>query len=152
LRCEDFAEWFSDCIDGNLVEAGREELNGHLRFCPHCRKALEDMRQVRQMVGSLRMDNPPAAFLLRLDCAVNSELRQSRCRAWVRPVTWSFAFALAILLWPDFDEAQTEHARADLPEWAVPAGSSQYGPWDAQFPDMVPAQTYSHAKLPTVSF
>lgn len=154
LDCEDFEEQLSDYIDGTLNWADIEKLEGHLRFCLCCVETLGGMQGVRHTLRRLSIDEgPSAAFRLRLDCALNGELKQKR-RAWVHPVTWSLtiAAALAILFWPEFDESQVEYAQTKMPEWSVPVVHRQYGYWEGRLSQADAPPVYSHASTRSVSF
>lgn len=154
MNCEYFEEQLSDYIDGTLNKANVERLEGHLRFCSCCIETLDGMQRVRHALRDLSIDGGPSAvFRLRLDCALNGELKR-RHRAWVHPVTWSLtiAAALAILFWPEFDRSQAEYAQAKVPEWSVPVVHRQYGYWDARLSQIDASPMYSHASTRTVSF
>ncbi len=153
LDCEDFEEQLSDYIDGTLDQIASEKLEGHLRFCMRCVETVDSMRRVRHTLRHLSADTPPAAFRLRLDCALNQELGQKR-PVWHHFVTWSLAIAasLAILFWPEFDESQIEYAQATAPEWSVPVVYRQYGHWETRLPQADASPMYSHAQIRAISF
>ena len=53
--CADLAELRSAFVDGALDDADRERLLKHLVDCANCRRDVEDLRAVRQLLNQTRM-------------------------------------------------------------------------------------------------
>lgn len=48
-------EWLSGYIDGELTQQERQRVDVHCDACPQCRQQLDDLRELRQQVGSARL-------------------------------------------------------------------------------------------------
>ena len=58
--CAELAESRSAYVDGALDDAGREKLLAHLVECAECRREVDDLRAVRDLLGRARSQPAPA--------------------------------------------------------------------------------------------
>jgi negative regulator of sigma E activity len=82
--CADLAELRSAFVDGALNDTDRERLLKHLVDCANCRRDVEDLRAVRQLLNQTK-DEPgptPSDLSIRLASIAGS---QSFSPLWIRP-------------------------------------------------------------------
>jgi len=58
MTCEKIQERFADYLTGDLDEASREEVQGHIAVCTGCRAELEDLTAVWAKLGVLPEEQP----------------------------------------------------------------------------------------------
>ena len=58
MTCDRIQERFADYLVGDLDEAGREEVRGHIAGCPSCRQDLEDLTAAWAKLGVLPEEQP----------------------------------------------------------------------------------------------
>ena len=82
--CADLAELRSAFVDGALDDADRERLLKHLVDCANCRRDVEDLRAVRQLLNQTKdvPDPTPSDLSFRLASIAGS---QSFSPLWIRP-------------------------------------------------------------------
>lgn len=82
--CADLAELRSAFVDGALNDADRERLLKHLVDCANCRRDVEDLRTVRQLLNQTKHepDPTPSDLSFRLASIAGS---QSFSPLWIRP-------------------------------------------------------------------
>jgi anti-sigma factor RsiW len=61
MTCEKTQERFADYLTGDLDEAGRADVQGHIRACASCRADLEDLTVVWAKLGVLPEEQPGGA-------------------------------------------------------------------------------------------
>jgi anti-sigma factor RsiW len=59
MTCREMVELMSDYLDGALAEPERARFEAHLRGCEGCTNALDQLRTMLRVTGSLR-DEPVA--------------------------------------------------------------------------------------------
>lgn len=80
-RCEQYLEWISAYIDGELGASEQTELRRHLEACPACKRALVDYRTVSLVLSDTEAA-PPVGFVGGVMSHIETKLT---CRADVRP-------------------------------------------------------------------
>lgn len=128
MRCEEFAEYLSDYLDGetSLEQAERMEL--HTLQCPACQATVRGVRQVCHQLGQLAQRSPSASFKLGLWPQLQERQFRRQERRWrVLAFGLSLGLALLILFWPD---PQTEVEAHEYASWDSPA-YQEYSRWSA---------------------
>ena len=62
MNCQQFEESLSAYLDDALTVDETEEMKNHMKSCPTCQKAYEDLKQTVTMLSSLEEEIPPAGF------------------------------------------------------------------------------------------
>jgi len=159
LRCDEFEEWVSPYLEGELDQSSARSFEQHRQVCPACNELLSGVREVRGALRGLAGVAAPPDFDLRLPSSLRREIWQRR-HAWAEPLTVALAAvaALLIVLWP---QAQQEEAGAepggvrDLQHlaraWAPVPQPQLAPPWRSRT-GRPTAAPYSHALARTVSY
>ena len=111
-------------LDGALRPTDVAAVASHLRRCPACSAALEEMQSVKSMLGGLPRTQPPRSFVVSARAAAMAD--QARPRPAPRALTFAPAVALTVLialLTVDF---------ALQPQGAAPDGVASLGAESAQ--------------------
>ena len=92
----------TDYIDGTLDVRERAEIDRHLESCAACRRLVEDFREIKGVVASLDLREPPVRSWTRLERAIKLEERPGVARrspAWLQPrhLAWLGAAAALVL-------------------------------------------------------
>ena len=154
----------SEYADGELPERDRRDVEAHLRSCPACREALDELRAVVARARSLA-DAPPADDLwpgvaARLGGSAEGparvfQLRTARRFSFTLPQLVAAALALMVLSGGMVWMARLGGDRTDFPTvGAVPAGGSDAVPaavgathYDAAIADLQQALEAGRAQL-----
>ncbi len=95
MECNTCREWMSLWLDGRLVPAEIEQVEGHVATCPTCRIALDALRHVDRLLSSAPPVLPAPGFTLRFQARLAA--RQRRRRTWAGILILGMA-TLGILL------------------------------------------------------
>ncbi len=95
MECDTCREWMSLWLDGRLVQAEIEQVEGHIATCPDCRTALDALRQVDRLLSAAPLVPPAPGFTLRFQARLAA--RHRRRRTWAGILTLGLA-TLGILL------------------------------------------------------
>ncbi|MBN1947156.1 MAG: hypothetical protein JW797_15910 [Bradymonadales bacterium] len=107
MNCDRTRKHLVDYLYGELPPELAEEIERELDQCPHCAAEYRELRQVREMMGTIpRLEVPPQAHHnilreARLAAAQEKEQRERSPRLWWRVLqspAFAAAFAIAILL------------------------------------------------------
>ena len=60
MECGTCREWMSLWLDGRLVQAEIEQVEGHIATCPDCRTALDALRHVDRLLSAAPLVQPRA--------------------------------------------------------------------------------------------
>jgi anti-sigma factor RsiW len=95
MECDTCREWMSLWLDGRLVQAEIEQVEGHIATCPDCRTALDALRHVDRLLSAAPLVLPTPGFTLRFQARLAA--RHRRRRTWAGILTLGLA-TLGILL------------------------------------------------------
>jgi predicted anti-sigma-YlaC factor YlaD len=95
MECDTCREWMSLWLDGRLVQAEIEQVEGHVATCPDCRTALDALRHVDHLLSAAPPVLPAPGFALRFQARLAA--RHRRRRTWAGILTLGLA-TLGILL------------------------------------------------------
>ena len=82
--CADLAELRSAFVDGALDDTDRERLLSHLVDCANCRRDVEDLRAVRDVLNQTKNEPDPTPSDLSLPPGFHRRA-QSVAPLWIRP-------------------------------------------------------------------
>jgi anti-sigma factor RsiW len=86
-------------VDGELTQAEARAVEEHLLDCGACRRAYEDLRATKALLGALPVAEPPAGWWSSLRAPlVPSRSRAGRGGRWLPLRGWRPAWALGALL------------------------------------------------------
>jgi hypothetical protein len=89
-------ERLSAFLDGELARPERAEIEGHLRACAECARALEEIAAVDTMARGLPVE-APAGYFDALPARIRARVHaRGRRRAWV-PAAWAAAAAAVLV-------------------------------------------------------
>ncbi len=95
MECETCREWISLWLDGRLVQAEIDQVEGHVATCPGCRTALDALRHVDRLLSATPAVLPAPGFTLRFQARLAA--RHRRRRTWAGILVLGMA-TLGILL------------------------------------------------------
>ncbi len=95
MECDTCREWMSLWLDGRLVQAEIEQVEGHVATCLDCRTALDALRHVDRLLCAAAPVLPTPGFTLRFQARLAA--RHRRRRTWAGILTLGLA-TLGILL------------------------------------------------------
>ncbi len=95
MECDTCREWMSLWLDGRLVPAEIEQVEGHVATCPDCHTALDALRHVDRLLSAAPLVLPAPGFTLRFQARLAA--RHRRRRTWAGILTLGLA-TLGILL------------------------------------------------------
>ncbi len=78
MTCEKTQEKFADYLTGDLDEAGRADVQGHILACASCRADLEDLTVVWAKLGVLPEEQPGGAVRSRFYAMLEEPRPSSR--------------------------------------------------------------------------
>ncbi len=103
-----FSELISSYIDGELDPQASAQLEEHLKVCPDCKAMYEELRHIKELLGSVTEIEPPDSLHFSIMEAVNQEAirREDALRAersgkrsmWLRRLSIALAACLIILV------------------------------------------------------
>ena len=73
-NCKEFEDLIEEYIDNELDGEKKLKFEEHIKTCPACREELEFSKMLRQSVGEIKLPEPPADFLDRVNAALDKEL------------------------------------------------------------------------------
>lgn len=82
MDCKRFEEKLNACVDDRLPEDEIREFREHLDSCPHCARALEDLKKTKGLLGGLEEIEPPPWFEQKIMQSVR--LEQEKKSVWQR--------------------------------------------------------------------
>ena len=99
--------WLSGLLDGELGEAQRQELEGHLKVCAGCRQLLQELRVVEKGLDSVPLPEPDQwrtrwqnvlqAFAEATRPSLRAQTLSLRDRVLGRRARWALALAACLL-------------------------------------------------------
>ena len=102
-------EQLSAYLDGELVDAAREQLEAHLADCADCRRELAELRQVRALLRALPTPALPRSFTLPVEesaatppvapstrSATTTPRAARRGSRWARATQWTGSLAASV--------------------------------------------------------
>ncbi len=95
MECGTCREWMSLWLDGRLVQAEVEQVEGHVATCPDCRTALDALWYVDRLLSAAPLVMPAPGFTLRFQARLAA--RRRRRRTWAGILTLGLA-TLGIML------------------------------------------------------
>ncbi len=117
MRCEAAQEHFSDYCDGTMLRAVRIPLESHLGECDRCRRELDELKHVWQVLDRMPLVDPPADFRAvvwqRIDADAKARAESRRLR--VPSFDWRTIFAPRRLAWVGAAVAIVLLARIAIP-------------------------------------
>jgi anti-sigma factor RsiW len=102
MQCSGIRELISSSIDDQLGPDEKEAFSFHLRSCPGCREALEEVQSVHELFASAERFSAPYGFATRVMASLEAK-EPSRWSAFftLRPFvlrTMEVAFALMVVI------------------------------------------------------
>ena len=73
VRCVEFVESVTECMEGVLTDDDRVAIEEHLAICPHCTDYLVQLRRTTELLDQHRAEAPPAAARSALLAAFRSQ-------------------------------------------------------------------------------
>ncbi len=95
--CRKNQKLFSAYIDGMLPERAKKSFAGHLDSCPECRKALQELELLRELLREFPEKHPGPGFETAILSRVREKPEVTALRGWSRRVSYGLA-GLALLL------------------------------------------------------
>lgn len=158
-RCEDYTEYISAAIDGELSPQQRAQLDDHLAQCPACRALMDDLAQLHAGLGALPLAEPPQG----LNESIMAAVRDSNVTPFPakKPLYWkkwlSSAAVLALIAaagW-SWRVGSSRGASSAVPLEAAPSNTTEQSvDPDAAVPEVASAtgsESRERRTEPTVS-
>lgn len=102
MTCQVARQWIQDSLDGTLLPADLEALQGHLETCAACAADHARLREAVSALESLPPVTAPAELLSRLapelDALSQASAKPARRRAWAWVPTGAIAAGLLVAL------------------------------------------------------
>jgi hypothetical protein len=102
MTCDKIQERFADYLTGDLDEAGRDEVRGHIADCAACREDLENLTVVWAKLGVLPEEQPSGAvrsrFYTMLEEFKSADAPRPAWREWFSFRRPAFAASFSVLL------------------------------------------------------
>ncbi|MBU2495535.1 MAG: zf-HC2 domain-containing protein [Candidatus Omnitrophica bacterium] len=95
--CRKNQKLLSAYVDGMLPERARKFFDGHLDSCPECRKALQELELLRELLREFPEKHPGLGFETAILSRVREKPEVAALRSWSRRVSYGLA-GLALLL------------------------------------------------------
>ncbi len=83
MECNTCREWMSLWLDGRLVQAEIEQVEGHVATCLDCRTALDALRHVDHLLSAAPLVLPAPGFTLRFQARLAARYRRRRTWAGI---------------------------------------------------------------------
>jgi len=108
LKYCNFSEFISSYIDGELDPQASAQLEEHLKVCPDCKAMYEELRHIKELLGSVPEIEPPDLlhasimeavneYAIRREDALRAE-RSAKRSIWLRRLSIALAACLIILV------------------------------------------------------
>jgi hypothetical protein len=112
MNCEELRELLPDYWSGELDEAGKAGMQGHLSTCPRCREEVERLGMVWQKIAAIPEERPSAALRDRFETTLEAyqqgmrQVQRAERRKkldtwlagwWPQQPAFQFGFAMAFL-------------------------------------------------------
>lgn len=97
MNCKRMETRWIEYLDGRLRENERRDVESHLHGCAVCRMRLEEFRAVSGLLDELPVEEPSAAFDIRVRSRLAAEPQPRGWWAWLSPSP-RVAFAASLLL------------------------------------------------------
>ena len=95
--CRKNQKLLSACVDGMLPERAKKSFDGHLNSCPECRKALQELELLRELLREFPEKHPGLGFETAILSRVREKPEVTTLRSWSRRASYGLA-GLALLL------------------------------------------------------
>ena len=158
MKCKDFEEKLSRYLEGEVGENEVRSMETHSSLCPVCKDMLKGVGQVRRALEELAAVGPPARFQLELSNRLEeARLQDTGLAARTLALSLALLTALAILLWPEQEDAPLDHLALEkwkdkVWEWEPVEGEVSVGMLQMPYAEFLHSEPYSHAQVRPVSF
>jgi hypothetical protein len=96
--CRDYLDFLSEALDRPLWPEDQAQLEAHLKDCPACRAAQEELRWVQGQLQSLEGVEPPPWMTAKIMARVRAEAAPSFWRRLLLPMVLNPQFQVATIL------------------------------------------------------
>ncbi len=127
MDCKRFEDKLNSCVDNELPEGEIREFKHHLDSCPHCARALEDLKKTKGWLGRLDEMEPPAWFEQKIMQRVR--LEQEKKTVWqklfqplhIKLPIQALATAVVVIIAIQVFRAVEPEVKTTIPAAPVPA-------------------------------
>ena len=98
MKCDAVDQHLSELVDDALDSAKRAEVETHLAECPDCRRKLEGLRRIIELVKGSTQAQAPEGLAQAVAARIDEETSQSRPRWWKMTILWPVVGAAAVVL------------------------------------------------------
>lgn len=90
MKCGRFRDLMMASLDGEISDEERAELESHLAGCPDCRREFDELREVSELVGEIRLPKPSEEDMMKYWPSVYARIE--------RGAGWSI-FVVGAVIW-----------------------------------------------------
>lgn len=131
MECKRFEEKLNSCVESGLSEDEIREFQDHLDSCPHCARALEDLKKTKAWLGRLGEIEPPPWFEQKIMQRVR--LEQEKKTVWqklfqplhIKLPIQALATAVVVIIAVQVFRTVEPEVKTTIPAAPVPAPVSE---------------------------